>query len=438
MADPNDPLVPEDPFAESEADRERERRRLEREEGRKAGGGGARERSTRRSLGDRVSGALGAATDALSGRSDAGRSDADPSPEAPELEPPQAPATPEPTAPEPHPKPEPAEPWPGEDDADVPFTDENDTVRATGIPVRGRPEPAQRDVTERSAQAILLRRRLLAGAAVIGVVVAIFAVLKIAGGGDSAPVPAPAKNEVKNTFALTIPEGLTREQISTLVKKETNLKGSYEKATATAPKGFSLKEYGAQDAPSLEGFLFPATYDLERKSPAASLVSRQLEAFGDNLAQVNLKAAEKKNLTPYDVVIIASMIEREIAVPEERKLAAAVIYNRLADGEPLGIDATLRYELDNFDKPLLESELQAPTPYNTRINAGLPPTPIGNPGLASLEAAANPAKSDVRFYVIKPGSCNEHVFTADAAEFEQAQADYQAALEAEGGSPTQC
>jgi uncharacterized YceG family protein len=138
------------------------------------------------------------------------------------------------------------------------------------------------------------------------------------------------------------------------------------------------------------------------------------------------------------VLTIASMIEREVQVASERELVAAVIYNRLGSGEPLGIDATLRYALDNFDKPLTQSDLATDTPYNTRLVAGLPPTPIGNPGLAAIEAAANPAKVDYRFYVVKPGTCGEHVFTASEAEFEQAAADYQAALEAEGGSPTEC
>jgi len=137
------------------------------------------------------------------------------------------------------------------------------------------------------------------------------------------------------------------------------------------------------------------------------------------------------------VVTIASMIEREVQVPKERPLVAAVIYNRLDDGEPLGIDATLRYEV-GFDKPLTESQLESDSPYNTRINTGLPPTPIGNPGLDALEAAARPANVDYKYYVIKPGTCNEHTFTADYDEFLAAQAEYQAALEAEGGSPTEC
>ena len=109
------------------------------------------------------------------------------------------------------------------------------------------------------------------------------------------------------------------------------------------------------------------------------------------------------------------MIEREIQVPEERRLAAAVIYNRLAAGDTLGIDATIRYEDGNYDEQLTESRLAEDTPYNTRVNPGLPPTPIGNPGLASIEAAANPAKSDAYYFVVKPGTCGEHVFVETEA-----------------------
>ena len=140
----------------------------------------------------------------------------------------------------------------------------------------------------------------------------------------------------------------------------------------------------------------------------------------------------------YEVVNVASMIEREIQVPEERELAASVIYNRLDAGNPLGIDATIRFEDQNYTEPLVESRLNEPTPYNTRINPGLPPGPIGNPGLASLEAAANPAETDYFYYVIKPGTCNEHTFVETEEEFAAAEAEYQAALEAEGGSPTDC
>ena len=102
--------------------------------------------------------------------------------------------------------------------------------------------------------------------------------------------------------------------------------------------------------------------------------------------------ARSKNLTTYDVLIIASMIEREVQVPKERKLVAAVIYNRLHDGMPLQIDATIRFATDNYTKPLTASDLQLDSPYNTYTNSGLPPGPIGNPGLASIQAAAHPAR----------------------------------------------
>src|SRR5439155_22685797 len=127
-----------------------------------------------------------------------------------------------------------------------------------------------------------------------------------------------------------------------------------------------------------------------RAASATKLVDEQLGAFRANLARVDLKAAHRKHLTAYDVVTIASMIEREAAVPKDRPLIAAVIYNRLKDGMPLGIDATLRYALHDWDRPLRVSQLQSDSPYNTRRHAGLPPTPIGNPGLASLQAAAHP------------------------------------------------
>ena len=278
------------------------------------------------------------------------------------------------------------------------------------------------------------RRRLLALVGVLVVAAGAAFAIKHTGGGDAAP--APKGPRTLKTFSLTIPEGLARADIAPLAKKA-GLKGSYDKATKKAPKSFDLKKTGAPGDASLEGFLFPATYDLEKGASVGDLVSKQLEAFDQNFGGIDMSYAKKKNLSTYDVVTIASMIEREVEVPKERPLVAAVIYKRLADGEPLGIDATLRYEV-GFNKPLTESELQSDSPYNTRINPGLPPTPIGNPGLDSLKAAAHPADVNYKYYVFKPGSCNEHTFTSDYNKFLQLQADYQAALEAKGKQPTSC
>jgi UPF0755 protein len=138
------------------------------------------------------------------------------------------------------------------------------------------------------------------------------------------------------------------------------------------------------------------------------------------------------------VLIIASMIEREAVVDKDRKLIAAVIYNRLHDGMHLQIDATIRFAENNWTEPLTESDLNLDSPYNTYTNSGLPPTPIGNPGLASIQAAAHPANVNYRYYVAKPNGCG-HFFTASYSAFQRASARYDSARAAAGGkSPTNC
>jgi UPF0755 protein len=153
-------------------------------------------------------------------------------------------------------------------------------------------------------------------------------------------------------------------------------------------------------------------------------VAKQLAAYRDETANVSYAYAKRKNLTRYEVLIIASMVERETMLDRERPLVAAVIYNRLKDGMPLGIDATIRYADNNWSSPLKVSELQRPGPYNTRLNRGLPPTPIGNPGIASIRAAAHPAKVSYRYYVVKPGT-NGHAFSSTDAQFERDNEKYQ-------------
>lgn len=237
---------------------------------------------------------------------------------------------------------------------------------------------------------------------------------------------------------VTIPEGLSRREILPVVGRA-GVSGDYLRASAdTSP--IDGQGYGVpRGAESLEGFLFPATYELRGSAPAAALVRRQVTAFEQNMSRVDLSYARSKNLTVYDVVTIASMIEREVQVARERRLVAAVIYNRLRTGQPLGIDATLRYATGNWTQPLKQSELALDSPYNTRTRAGLPPGPIGNPGLASLEAAARPARAPYLFYVVKPGTCGEHAFSSTAEGFARDQERYNEAREAAGGqSPTSC
>ena len=340
----------------------------------------------------------------------------------------------QPVAPAPTPAPVPAEPATGTHTDDwetygsVPRTRDTGGDDGTGVPIIGAGPPSD-------GRQKWMRRLIALGVLLVG----LGAIVLVAKGlsGEEEPPPAAAGPKKLKTFSLTIPEGLTISQMAEVVE-DADVKGSYEKAVAKAEKKFSFEDYGADGTESLEGFLFPATYDLEQGAPAEDVVAKQLEAFEMNFGSVDMKQAEKKNLTPYDVLTIASLIEEEVQIEKERPLVGAVIYNRLAAGDTLGIDATLRYELEKYDGQLLESELDADTPYNTRVNAGLPPTPIASPGLASMEAAAAPAKSDAYYFVVKPGTCGEHFFTEDAAEFEQAAAEYTAALNAEGGSPTDC
>ncbi|HET7590395.1 MAG TPA: endolytic transglycosylase MltG [Solirubrobacterales bacterium] len=252
-----------------------------------------------------------------------------------------------------------------------------------------------------------------------------------------AAIDALSTPPVKRTVTVMVPEGYSRPQTAQLVEED-GVPGSYTKATVRS-KSLNPARYGGKGAKSLEGFLFPDTFELKPKQPAAHLVQLQLQDFKRRIKRVNMRYAKSKNLTVYDVLTIASMIEREVAAPGQRKLVASVIYNRLHEGMPLGIDSTIRFATGNYTKPLTESELATDSPYNTRTNTGLPPGPINSPGMQAIEAAAHPAKTDYLFYVTTPGACGKLTFAKTEAEFEAAVNKYNSAREAAGGnSPTTC
>jgi UPF0755 protein len=214
---------------------------------------------------------------------------------------------------------------------------------------------------------------------------------------------------------VTIPEGEDRTQIADTIS-DLGLSGDYLAASKSS-RGFDPNRYGANSPKSLEGFLFPATYELDPGASVEQLVAEQLEGFRLNIADVNMSYAKSKNLTVYDVLTIASMVDKEVAVASERPLVAAVIYNRLSRGMPLGIDATTRFQFHNYTDEITQSQLESPSPYNTRTHVGLPPTPIGNPGLAAIQAAARPARVDYLFYVVNGDGSGGHCFTASEQEF---------------------
>ncbi len=261
---------------------------------------------------------------------------------------------------------------------------------------------------------------LVVGAIALGVV----AVMRSR--GSAAPQP-PAPPAPPKPFRIVFPEGFARrdmaERITAVDEIALRTRGVRPKLSAlgylkTTSGKVRVPGFGRRALYPLEGFLFPATYDFFKATTSKQLVQDQLGAFTENWARVNLRYARSRNLTPYDVLIIASMIEKEVRVRSERPLVAAVIYNRLHARMPLGIDATIRYALDvPATESLRQSQLHDPTPYNTRLHTGLPPTPIANPGLASIQAAAHPAKVDYLYFVRKPDKLH-HFFTASATAFD--------------------
>jgi peptidoglycan lytic transglycosylase G len=276
-----------------------------------------------------------------------------------------------------------------------------------------------------------VRRGLaLVGVAVVFAIGAFAAIAWVSGGSEEAASEPPTTTGPPPLRRLKIifPEGFTVRDMADRVAAVRQIAIDKRGVTPRLTRQAYLRAVGKAVAPSgfrkdakrgsLEGFLFPALYEFTQETSAEELVADQLQAFKERFRGVDLRYARSKNLTPYDVLIIASMIEKETAVPRERRLVAAVIYNRLHNRMPLGIDATIRYGLDiPGTESLTKEALRSDSPYNTRLRPGLPPTPIANPGLASLRAAANPARNvDYLYYVRKPDSL-AHYFTASESDF---------------------
>lgn len=248
----------------------------------------------------------------------------------------------------------------------------------------------------------------------------------------------PATPELQR---VTIPEGLSISEIDRRLRHRNVVSGYAAAASALleSEREALRTEFGMPRATTtLDGLLFPSTFEVLQGFKAPDLTKLQLDAYRQTMAGVDLTKAKKAKLSAYKVTIIASMVEREARLKRERPLISAVIHNRLKAGMPLGIDATFRYASGNWTDPIKQSELDRDGPYNSRLRKGLPPTPIGNPGLDSLEAAANPADVDFLYFVVKPGRCGEHAFSSTVEKFNNDVAKYQEAREAAGGSPVTC
>jgi len=227
-----------------------------------------------------------------------------------------------------------------------------------------------------------------------------------------------------NYTELVIPEGYWLADISAAILQTFPQMNELELFTALSTV---RSKYQPDDSTNLEGLLFPATYRVEEgdeldEQQLVRQMTEKFDAVADEIGLSDTSAASEaagRELSPYEVVIVASMIEEEARIPEERPMVARVIYNRLREGMTLGIDATVLYAIGEQKEELTRSDLNVDSPYNTRRFAGLPPTPIASPGRASLEAALRPAEGPWLYYVIEDED-GRHFFTESASEFEQA------------------
>ncbi len=241
--------------------------------------------------------------------------------------------------------------------------------------------------------------------------------------------PPPA---ARVTELTTIP-GRTRAGLSALLHAQ-GIKGDYFQATKHSPL-LNPRQYGAPaNTPSLEGFMFPDTYQLRVPIKLSALIADQLDRFKQVFATVNFAYARSKHLTPYDVLIIASLVQAEGQTAHDMPLVASVIYNRLHDGMMLQFDSTTRYATNNFSRPLTVSELKSPSPWNTHTHTGLPPTPINNPAMEAIRAAANPPRTNDLYFVSKPCS-GSLAFAASYSQFLKDVAAFDATQSQNGAPP---
>lgn len=221
----------------------------------------------------------------------------------------------------------------------------------------------------------------------------------------------------EETVTFTIPEGYTAKQVAAALgeawgtgpevfqKLLDSGGGAAGEAAGAIPEGKALRH-------RLEGYLFPETYEMAKDSTPEEVVARLTTELENKLASLPdwEQKLKERGLTLHELLTVASLVEREVVLDEERALVAGVIYNRLDKGQKLEIDATVQYLLDQPKERLLYKDLEVESPYNTYRNEGLPPGPICNPGLASIQAALEPERSDYYFYVTKNDGSRGHLF----------------------------
>jgi UPF0755 protein len=229
------------------------------------------------------------------------------------------------------------------------------------------------------------------------------------------------KGPVVISEGLLLREGLTVTETASAVGALKIVHISPDDFQAAATTATVAPTVPAPGAPTLEGYLYPDTYSVDPKETAVGLVRQIATEFNKKVATLNW-SSPPGGVTPYQALVVASMIEREAKATSDGPMIASVIYNRLMAGMKLGIDATTYYAVGKpFGANLTPSDLAFPSPYNTRAVAGLPPTPIDSPQLSSMQAALQPAAGGNLYYVLS-SDCVHHSFFKTAAEFNAASA----------------
>ncbi len=225
----------------------------------------------------------------------------------------------------------------------------------------------------------------------------------------AAVVEGPGERAV---YAVRIREGATTADIIAQLELDT----PYTAAELTAPLidgsvTSTLLPQPADELADWEGLLFPATYELFLEDTPAEILARAAREMENRVDSIDWSRLPDLGVTRYEAIVVASLIEAEAKLDEDRPLIASVIYNRLREGQNLQIDATVQYALPERKPRLLNADLQIDSPYNTYQNAGLPPTPISTPSMVSLQAAADPAESGFFYYVLASED-GKHAFAA--------------------------
>jgi UPF0755 protein len=285
--------------------------------------------------------------------------------------------------------------------------------------------PGRRKRPERATSA---GRTVLAILIPVAALIVIVVGLVLYSGGSDSGAPPPDATSTGSTVDVLFIEGLRRSEMADILQEKTGIPAA-DYMAATDPSKQGQKLAGTKKPTSLEGFLFPATYPVDPAKPVSDLVDYQVRTFTERTAAIDYSAARKKNLSKYDVLIIASLVEREASDQRERRLVAGVIENRLRAGMRLDIDATVQYAVGSWKEEITAADLRIDSPYNTRKFPGLPPGPICNPSEESIRAAANPLPSKYLYYVAKNDGTDLHYF----AESAEQHAQFIAKAQANGG-----